>query len=219
MKSYDYVLFDLDGTVSDSKPGIITCIKYALDGKGIPYPDEEIFHKMVGPPFRVSMKEFLGLDMPVIEQLITLYRGKYEVDGWRDCKLYDGIVDLIKSLKSAGKKLAIATSKPHKFTDLMVEGLGLSPYFDFVGGASCDASAETKADVIELVLSNLKVKDRSKVLMLGDRLYDIEGAHKCGLRCGAVLWGYGNLKEFEDYGADYIFDTPDDVRKFVLNEQ
>ena len=178
MKTYDYILFDLDGTVSDSKPGIITCIKYALDGKGIKYPDESIFDKMVGPPFRVSMKEFLGLDMPMIEQLITLYRGKYEVDGWRDCRLYDGMVEVFKALKADGKHLAIATSKPLKFTHLMIDGLGLSEYFDFVGGASCDASRETKADVINLVLENLKVEDKSRVLMLGDRLYDIEGAHE-----------------------------------------
>lgn len=216
MKSYDYVLFDLDGTVSDSKPGIITCIKYALDGKGIAYPDESVFDKMVGPPFRVSMKEFLGLDMPVIEQLITLYRGKYEVDGWRDCKLYDGVTDVLKALKERGKKLAIATSKPLKFTHLMIEGLGLSQYFDFVGGASCDASRETKADVIRLVLENLKAEDMSRVLMLGDRLYDIVGAHECGVDCAAVMWGYGSADEFKEYGADYILESPQDILRLVL---
>ena len=216
MKVYDYILFDLDGTVSDSKPGIISCIKHALDGKGIKHPPAEVFDKMVGPPFRVSMKEFLGLDMPMIEQLITLYRGKYEVDGWRDCRLYDGIVDGFKALKANGKKLAIATSKPLKFTHLMIEGLGLTEYFDFIGGATCDASKETKADVIELVLENLKVDDVSKVLMLGDRLYDIEGAHALGVDCAAVMWGYGSREEFEEYGADYILDKPEDILKLVL---
>ena len=216
MKVYDYILFDLDGTVSDSKPGIISCIKHALDGKGIKHPPAEVFDKMVGPPFSVSMKEFLGLDMPMIEQLITLYRGKYEVDGWRDCRLYDGIVDVFKALKANGKKLAIATSKPLKFTHLMIEGLGLTEYFDFIGGATCDASKETKADVIELVLENLKVDDVSKVLMLGDRLYDIEGAHALGVDCAAVMWGYGSREEFEEYGADYILDKPEDILKLVL---
>ena len=216
MKVYDYILFDLDGTVSDSKPGIISCIKHALDGKGIKHPPAEVFDKMVGPPFRVSMKEFLGLDMPMIEQLITLYRGKYEVDGWRDCRLYDGIVDVFNALKANGKKLAIATSKPLKFTHLMIEGLGLTEYFDFIGGATCDASKETKADVIELVLENLKVDDVSKVLMLGDRLYDIEGAHALGVDCAAVMWGYGSREEFEEYGADYILDKPEDILKLVL---
>lgn len=216
MKTYDYILFDLDGTVTDSKPGIITCIKYALDGKGIKYPDESIFDKMVGPPFRVSMKEFLGLDMPVIEQLISLYRGKYEVDGWKDCRIYDGMTDVFKTLKAAGKRLAIATSKPQKFTDIMIGGLELDKYFDFVGGATCDASKETKADVINLVLENLQAQDKSKVLMIGDRLYDIEGAHIVGVDCAAVMWGYGNAAEFEKYGAEYVLNSPDDILKLVL---
>ena len=119
-------------------------------------------------------------------------------------------------LKANGKKLAIATSKPLKFTHLMIEGLGLTEYFDFIGGATCDASKETKADVIELVLENLKVDDVSKVLMLGDRLYDIEGAHALGVDCAAVMWGYGSREEFEEYGADYILDKPEDILKLVL---
>ena len=218
MKTYDYILFDLDGTVTDSKRGIITCIKYALKCKGIDFPEESVFDKMVGPPFRYSMKEFLGLDMPMIEQLITLYRGKYEVDGWCDCNIYDGMVDVLKTLKSAGKKPAIATSKPWKFTDIMIRGLDLMQYFDFVGGASCDASKETKADVINLVLDNLGVSDKSRVLMVGDRLFDIEGAHKVGLDCAAVLWGYGSEQEFKEYKAEYIFQTPQDIVKLVLGQ-
>ena len=219
MKVYDYILFDLDGTITDSKPGIINCIKYALDGKGIKYPDESIFDKMVGPPFRVSMSEFLGLDMPMIEQLITLYRGKYEVDGWRQCKLYDGVVDMLAELQTAGKHLAVATSKPIKFTDIMVRELDLKKYFEFVGGASSDASRDSKADVINHVLKNLGVEDKSKVLMVGDRLYDIEGAKICGVDCAAVMWGYGSEEEFVKYGADYILNKPCDVVDFVLNRQ
>lgn len=217
MKTYDYILFDLDGTITDSKPGIINCIKYALDGKGIMHPADNIFDKMVGPPFRVSMKEFLGLDMPMIEQLITLYRGKYEVDGWRQCKIYDGVTDMLDALKAAGKHLAIATSKPIKFTDIMVRELGLLKYFDFVGGASSDASRDSKADVINHVLEKLGVEDKSKVLMVGDRLYDIEGAKLCGVECAAVMWGYGSEEEFKQYGADYILDKPCDIVNFVVN--
>ncbi len=216
MKTYDYVLFDLDGTVTDSKPGIVTCIKYALDSKGIGYTSD-ILDKMVGPPFRVSMHEFLGLEMDVIEQLITLYRGKYEAGGWRDCKIYDGVTDLLAKLKAGGKHLAIATSKPIKFTSIMTDGLDLDRFFDYVGGASCDASKESKADVIELVLENLHVIDRSKVLMVGDRKYDIIGARTAGVDVAAVLWGYGDMAEFEEYKPDYILAHPADVAKLVLN--
>jgi len=215
MKNYDYILFDLDGTITDSKPGIVHCIRYALDKKGISCADS-ILDKMVGPPFRVSMKEFLGLEMPVIEELISLYRGLYEVEGWRECSIYDGIVPTLKTLKKGGKHLAVATSKPMKFTEMMIKGLDLEKYFDFVGGASSDASKESKSDVIELVLKNLKIEDKSKVLMVGDRLYDIVGAKTVGIDVAGVLWGYGSEDELKEYGADYLLKTPDDVCKLVL---
>ncbi len=207
MKNYDYILFDLDGTITDSKPGILTCIRYALDQKGIECPDC-ILDKMVGPPFRVSMSEYLGLDKDMIEQLIALYRGMYEIDGWKNCSLYDGVIDMFKALKKEGKHLAVATSKPIKFTNMMIEGLDLKKYFDYVGGASADASKESKADVIQGVLDSLNVKDMTRVLMVGDRLFDIVGAHTLNIDCVGVTWGYGSKEELEEYKAEYIVSTP-----------
>lgn len=218
MKNYDYILFDLDGTLTDSKPGIVNCIRYALDKHGIAYTDA-ILDKMVGPPFRVSMKEFLGLDMPTIEELIVDYRGQYGAGGWRAISVYDGVFDMLKALKDAGKKLAVATSKPIKFTDIIVEELGLKQYFDYVAGASADASKESKADVINSALANLGVTDKTRVLMVGDRLYDIVGAKESGVDVCAVLWGYGDQEEFEKYKADYIVRTPKDVVSLVLKEK
>ncbi len=215
MKNYDYILFDLDGTITDSKPGIVNCIRYALDKHGIAYTDA-ILDKMVGPPFRVSMKEFLGLDMPKIEELIVDYRGQYGAGGWRAISVYDGVFEMLKALKDAGKKLAVATSKPIKFTNIIVDELGLKPYFDYVAGASADASKESKSDVINAALANLCVKDKSKVLMVGDRLYDIVGAKESGVDVCAVLWGYGDREEFENYRADYIVDLPKDVLNLVM---
>ncbi len=215
MKKYDYILFDFDGTLADSKPGIVKCIRYALEQKGIPYTDA-ILDKMVGPPFRVSMHDFLGLEMPMIEKLIGLYRGRYQDGGWADCKVYEGVEEMLSKLKEGGKHLAVATSKPIKFTDIMVDGLGLRKYFDFVGGASSDASKEMKCDVIELALKGLQVEDKSRVLMVGDRLYDIVGAKTVGVDVAGILYGYGSREEFEEYKADYILKTPMDVVKLVL---
>ena len=215
MKNYDYILFDLDGTLTDSKPGIVECIAYALEKENIPYT-QSILDKMVGPPFRVSMKEYFGLDMPMIEKLIEIYRGVYEVSGYKNCKVFDGVREMLQTLKDAGKTLAVATSKPIKFTNLIMRDFDLGKYFDFVGGASSDASKEAKRDVVRMVLDNLKVEDKSKVLMVGDRLYDIEGAHLEGIDCAAVLYGYGNREEFERYNAEYILETPKDVVNLVL---
>lgn len=162
------------------------------------------------------MKEYFGLDMPMIEKLIEIYRGVYEVSGYKNCKVFDGVREMLQALKDAGKTLAVATSKPIKFTNLIMRDFDLGKYFDFVGGASSDASKEAKRDVVRMVLDNLKVEDKSKVLMVGDRLYDIEGAHLEGIDCAAVLYGYGNREEFERYNAEYILETPKDVVNLVL---
>ncbi len=214
MKSYDVILFDLDGTLADSKEGIFHCIRYALDTKGIACP-QETMNKMIGPPFRVSMKEFLGLEMPMIEQLITLYRGLYETEGWKESKVYPQIFDMLTALNTAGKRLAVATSKPMKFTSLMIEGLGLAPYFEFVGGASSDLSREAKKDIIELCLDEMGIEDKSRVLMVGDRLYDIVGAREAGVDVAGVLWGYGSKEEMDEYAPDYVFASPLELAEAV----
>lgn len=217
MKNYDYILFDLDGTLTDSKKGIQECIRFALDSEKIPYTPE-VLDKMIGPPFRVSMHDFLGLDMPMIEKLIGLYRGEYEKYGWKHNEVYDGVEEMLSSLKRAGKKLAVATSKPIKFTNMIMKGFGLEKYFDYIGGASSDTSKEAKCDVIASVLENLDVIDKTKVLMVGDRMYDIEGARLCGVDCAAVLYGYGSENEFVEHKATYILKTTKDIVKLVLNQ-
>ncbi len=217
MKYYDYILFDLDGTLTDSKPGIIECIAYALEKENVPYTNQ-ILDKMVGPPFRVSMHDFLGLEMPEIEKLIGIYRGVYEEYGYKNCKVFEGVEQMLSALKNAGKVLGVATSKPIKFTQMIMRDFDLGKYFDYVAGASSDASKEAKSDVIQGALENLGVKDKSKVLMVGDRLYDIEGAHMQGIDCAAVLYGYGSKEEFEEYKAEYILAAPDDVVKLVLGK-
>ena len=217
MKYYDYILFDLDGRLTDSKPGIIECIAYALEKENVPYTNQ-ILDKMVGPPFRVSMHDFLGLEMPEIEKLIGIYRGVYEEYGYKNCKVFEGVEQMLSALKNAGKVLGVATSKPIKFTQMIMRDFDLGKYFDYVAGASSDASKEAKSDVIQGALENLGVKDKSKVLMVGDRLYDIEGAHMQGIDCAAVLYGYGSKEEFEEYKAEYILAAPDDVVKLVLGK-
>ena len=217
MKYYNYILFDLDGTLTDSKPGIIECIAYALEKENVPYTNQ-ILDKMVGPPFRVSMHDFLGLEMPEIEKLIGIYRGVYEEYGYKNCKVFEGVEQMLSALKNAGKVLGVATSKPIKFTQMIMRDFDLGKYFDYVAGASSDASKEAKSDVIQGALENLGVKDKSKVLMVGDRLYDIEGAHMQGIDCAAVLYGYGSKEEFEEYKAEYILAAPDDVVKLVLGK-
>ena len=156
MKNYDYILFDLDGTLIDSKPGIVECIRFALDHEGVPYTSE-ILDKMIGPPFRVSMHDFLGQDEKSIEKLISLYRGEYEKYGWQHCVVFDGVKDMLAALKSAGKRLAVATSKPIKFTNMIVKGFDLEKYFDVVGGASSDGMLPFPEALLQEALPDFSV--------------------------------------------------------------
>lgn len=213
---YKTILFDLDGTLIDSKPGILTSIRKTLDEYNIPYT-EEVINQMIGPPFRVSMKDLLGInDKSLVEDLILYYRTHYKAGAWRDCSIYDGVVEMLEKLRGAGYTLGLATSKPLQYTTIIMDELGLDKYFHFVGGASGDATTELKTDVINCVLDNLSVTDLSSVLMIGDRLYDIEGAKQSGVDSMGILWGYGDKDEHERHGADYILSTPNEVVDFLL---
>lgn len=216
MGGYDTVFFDLDGTITDSKPGILKCIRHALDAKGVPYTEEQL-DQMVGPPFRVSMRDILGVtDTAIIEDMIRLYRGEYEVSGWRDCTVYPGMRELFARLKDGGIRLAVATSKPLRFTVMMLDGLELSRYFDFIGGAESDSSRDSKIAVIRYVMENLGMRSSEGALMVGDRLYDMDGAKEAGMHSAGVLWGYGGREELIAHGADYLFSSPEKLGDFLL---
>ncbi|MBO5982288.1 MAG: HAD hydrolase-like protein [Clostridia bacterium] len=214
-KKYTTILFDLDGTLIDSKPGILASMRKTLNAYSIPYT-EAIIDKMVGPPIRVSYKELLGItDMDLMEDMIVYYRKHYREDDWRDCKVYEGVYEMLEKLKALGYTLGVATSKPYCYTTIIMEELGLDKYFDYIGGATGDSSVEMKTDVINSVLAGLNVQDLSSVLMIGDRLYDIEGAKSSGVDSMGILWGYGGRAEHEKYGADYIMSTIDEVVEFL----
>ena len=216
MGGYDTVFFDLDGTITDSKPGILKCIRHALGAKGVPYTEEQL-DQMVGPPFRVSMRDILGVtDTAIIEDMIRLYRGEYEVSGWRDCTVYPGMRELFARLKDGGIRLAVATSKPLRFTVMMLDGLELSRYFDFIGGAESDSSRDSKIAVIRYVMENLGMRSPEGALMVGDRLYDMDGAKQAGMHSAGVLWGYGGREELIAHGADYLFSSPEKLGDFLL---
>lgn len=213
---FKYALFDLDGTLLESAPGILTCIRETLENNHIKYREEDLW-KMIGPPFRVSMVKYCGMTPEQAEGFISEYRTRYEEYGWKMSKPYEGIEELIKNLKNAGVILATATSKPEKFTVRMLEYHGLLKYFDVVGAALNDKTRETKKDVVNWTLEQLGVQDINEAIMIGDRLYDIEGARECSLDTIAVLWGYGSKKEFEEYNAKYILETPKDVEILLLD--
>lgn len=215
-KEYDVVLFDLDGTLTNPGQGITNSVEYALNKYGIAVENKKDLYKFIGPPLIDSFKEFYGFSAEKATEAVKYYREYYVEKGIYENELYDGIKELLESLKGSGKKLAVATSKPEEFAHRVLQSFGIDGYFDFIGGASMDeVTRSTKNQVLEYTLENVSPDDLSKVIMIGDRCFDINGANSFGIDSIGVLFGYGSKKELADAGATYLAKTTKDIEKIL----
>ena len=206
------VLFDLDGTLTDSGPGIMHSVKYAVEKAGEPVPKTDELRKFIGPPLKGQFMEHCGISEERAAEMVTLYREYFTVTGIFENSVYDGVEEMLKTLKEAGIKIAMATSKPEKFAKIIADHFGLAKYFDVIGGACMDETRTEKQDVIHYVLEQCEEKELDKIVMVGDRSYD----HAEGLKVIGVLYGYGDLKELSQAGADALATTPQEVVELVL---
>ena len=217
MKKYDIVLFDLDGTLTDPGEGITSSVAYALNKYGIEVKDKRELYKFIGPPLYESFSTFYGFSEEKSREAIEYYREYYREKGINECKLYDGIEELLSNLKKAGYKLSLATSKPDVFAHRVLENYNIHKYFDFIGAATADEKTRsTKEQVIEYVLTSLNVTDNSKVVMIGDRCFDINGAKQFKMDSIGVTFGYGSYNELLECGATYIVDSTKEIEKILL---
>ena len=207
---FDFVLFDLDGTLTDSYDGIINSVRHSLKKLGAPCPDDKRLKCFIGPPLWDSFVTHCGFDKQTAERAVEYYREYYSVNGWQENKVYDGVEEMLQGLKAKGKTLGVATSKPEHYSKKIVNLFGLDKYFDFVAGATFDESRSTKDKVIAYALEQTNVP-KSRIVMVGDRSHDISGAKANGLKSIGVLYGYGDRAELTTAGADYIAITPHDV--------
>ncbi|MBR2481800.1 MAG: HAD family hydrolase [Oscillospiraceae bacterium] len=202
---YNTILFDLDGTLTDPKEGITKSVAYALQHLGIQVNDLDSLICYIGPPLAVSFPEYHGISEADTPTAVAKYRERFSDVGWAENVVYEGIEQLLAALKKAGKTLLVATSKPEVFAVRILEHFGLASYFDMICGAPMHApKGHGKADVIRDALERAKVTELSDAVMVGDRLHDVEGAHRVGLPCIGVLYGYGDREEMEACRADYI---------------
>lgn len=193
----DYVLFDLDGTLTDPKEGITKSIAYALKKMDAPSLDEKTLESFIGPPLTESFREVCGFDLPEAEAALSFYRERFKKVGLYENILYPGIKDLLSALKTKGITLAVATSKPTIFAEKIIDHFNLKPYFDVVVGSDLDGTRTAKNEVIHEVLKQLSFPPKESVVMIGDRKYDVLGAKKEGIPCIAVSYGYGSQEELE----------------------
>jgi len=203
------VLFDLDGTLSDSAPGILAALRFAFAANGLAPLDAHTERSLLGPPFYESLPPLIGAEK--VPAVIEAYRQHYGEGGMFDTTAYDGVRDVLDYLKGCDVRLAVATSKPEHYAVPIVEHLGLAEYFATVGGDELDGSLRTKALVIGKVLRRLEVEPSPAVVMIGGREHDVAGARAHGLRCIGAAWGYALPGELEKAGADPVCDRPADL--------
>ena len=211
---YTDILFDMDGTLNESGPGIIASFKYAMNKLNMPLADDADLNFVIGPPLDFSFKK-LNVDKENIKTAISYYRDFFTKEGMYINSVYDGIEDVLKELIQRGYTLHIATSKPDILTKEILIHFDLLKYFNFIAACTMDEKRTTKDEVIAYALENLSHIDKSNILMIGDRYHDIEGAKINGIDSMGVLYGYGDRAELENAGADYIAQTPKDILNFL----
>ncbi len=200
------VLFDLDGTLTNPYIGITNSVIYALEHLGYDVPPREELAAFIGPPLPDSFKGRFGMDDETAKEGVRLYREYFADRGIFENELMEGAEQLLCELKKRGKKICLATSKPRPFTERILEHFGIAEYFDYVGASTLDGTIGQKHEVIQLVLDNTGAAPE-ECLMVGDRMHDIEGAHRFGIKCCAVMCGFGSREEFDEHGADFVKDT------------
>lgn len=212
---YDYIFWDLDGTLTDSAPGITKGAAYALKHFGIEVEDLSTLRKFVGPTLSYSFREYYDFDEAQIEEAVKKYREYYSEIGLFENAPYEGIKELLAKVKADGKKMIVATGKPEEFSRRILDKFELTQYFDLIVGATMDESRNTKEDIVAYALEKLGEPDRDKCVMIGDRKFDVNGAKANNMKCIGVLYGFGDREELNEAGADYIADTVLDIAKFL----
>lgn len=213
---YQTILFDLDGTLTDSGQGILNSIRYALTQLDHPIPDDHLLKTFIGPPLKTSFEQTLGMSLAESQAAIALYRDYFREKGIFENQIYPGIPELLADLKDQKKQLLVATSKPEVFAQQILEHFELSHFFEIIIGASMDSSRSKKSDVIAYALKNADTVNPAETIMVGDRKYDILGAKENQLASLGVLYGYGSFEELQAAKADYIAKSTEDLRKILL---
>lgn len=214
---YDWLLFDLDGTLTDPFEGITRSVEYALNAFGIEVEDRRVLAPFIGPPLVESLTERYGFTMEDAVAAVAKYREYFAVKGLYENELFEGIPELLSDCRKAGYKISMATSKPTHYARIIAEHFDIARYFDAIHGSSLDGTRITKSSVVAEAVAEEHL-DPSRALMIGDRRHDVEGAGELGIRTVGVLYGYGSREEHEAAGAAYIVNDLDELRELLICE-
>lgn len=214
---YHYILFDLDGTLTDSREGIFNSVRYSLRKLGRSCPPEETLLRFVGPPLWDSFVRYCAMTEPEARHAVEVFRERYETVGWAENRPAPGMTALLRQLKEAGCVMAIASSKPERSVTPIAERFGFLPYLEAACGS--DGENEAKADVIRDAMARLGLgpEDTARTVMVGDRRYDVEGAAACGIPCvGVTFFDFAPPGELEQAGALAVCATAEELKQVLL---
>ena len=213
--TYNYVLFDLDGTITDPMEGITKSVQYALSKYGINVEDRRELTPFIGPPLQHSFRDFYGFTPEQANEACEKYHEYFLVKGIFENKVYEGMENFLQRLQESGRKLFVATSKPEPLARKILEHFGLISYFTFVGGDTMERSRSDKAKVISYVMETNGITSANDVIMIGDRKHDIIGAKSNNISSIGVLYGYGDYEELSQAGADFISKDLDELESLL----
>lgn len=215
MSKYKYIAFDLDGTLSDPEHGLVEGFIYAFKKMGVTdYGTRESLRRFIGPSLYKVWQEEFGFNEHTVIDAIEKFREYYNIYGWWDNKVYDGVPEALAKIQGAGKRLILATSKPEDTAKKIMGLFELDKYFEFLGGAAGD-NRDHKWQVLEYSMESVGALPRETVLV-GDRMYDAEGAARCGVDSIGVAWGHGTEEELSSAGFTYVVNTPDELVKLLI---
>lgn len=221
---YQFVLFDLDGTLTDPKEGITKSVQHALKSFDIEENNLDKLEPFIGPPLRDSFRDFYGIDGEDTEKAVAVYRERFETQGINENKIYPGMAQLLRDLKERGVMLAIASSKPQEFVHIVLRNFEIEDCFCVIVGCEKDGTRDTKIEVLTEALAQLKKKAGrrfkiEKTLMVGDRRFDVEAAAQLGIACAAVTYGYAPEGELENCDPDYMADSVEELEEIIVGEK
>lgn len=216
--TYETILFDIDGTLCDPGNSIVESAKYALNELGVNETDETALRRFVGPPLEHAFRDYYGFDENKTKQAVALFRKNLQNEGIKLYQPYPGIAELLDTLQKSGKTIAVVTSKIEHLAKEALQSTNLLNYFTIVGAQQAHEVVQ-KEVILSRVLAHLDIQDKSRVVMIGDRKHDIEAANACGIDSIGVLWGYGNLEEFQTEGATHIVSNAAELTKLLTESQ
>lgn len=210
------ILLDFDGTVFATGEGITKCVQYALQKFGIEAELSDLYC-FCGPPLVDMFMEKYGMSREQALKAVEYYRERYSVTGWQECAVYPGIREMTARLRAGGRQVAVATSKPTTYAVKIMARQGMENDFDLVMGAELDGTRNEKWEVITAAMRELHADSRTTV-MVGDRKYDVIGAHRCGIPCVGVSYGYAEPGELEEAGAEFVVSNVEELCKLIETE-